>query len=566
MRIVPFIAALSLCSSVAASAETADKNALPSLNIETDTTYYGDYLAARFAANHHDLPEAAKFYSVSLDHDPTNPQLLTFAFFFAATAGEIDDAADLAKRVVVNTPDDRVGRLTLAVAAMKHGQYKAARAQIAKSAKGPFALFTVALLDAWAATGMGDAAGAAADMKILHALPTADGLAYFNEALIAEYLGRPEAAEAAYKLGLQSVGPTPRVIDAYGRFLERNGRSKEAGEIYQKLASDNAFGPIAKAGLARIAAGQKPDPLMRRPEEGAAEALFGIAASLNDDNNRDISILYLRLALYLQPDLDLAKLLLADRFEAIERYEDAIAAYHSVDKASPFYRLAGVEVAIDELRLEKTDDAIADLQAILAAYPDAGETWAAMGDAYRQAKKYPEATKAYTQAIQAAGTPTKKNWQLFFARAFVEQQANDWNAAEADLQQALVLSPDQPEVLNFLGYSWVDQRRNIKQAVAMLEKARALSPRDGYIIDSVGWAYYQLGRYGDAAKTLEQAIRIEPGDPTINDHLGDAYWKTGRRIDARFQWSHAIAFGAEAGEKSKIEKKLESGLNGDHRS
>ncbi len=561
MRIVLFIAAVFLSTSVAACAET--RGALPT---ESSTNAYGDYLSARFAANHHDLTEAAKFYHTSLTHDPDDPQLLIFAFFYSAAAGNVDEAAELANRLVLNTPDDRAGRLTLAVAALKHGQYKAARAQIAKSAKGPFSSFTVALIDGWAAAGAGNAADATADMKTLHEQQGADGLAYFNEALIAEFLGQTDAANAAYHMGLQSIGPTPRVIDAYGRFLERNGRAKDATLLYQKLAGDKAFGPIADAGLARIASGKLPDPLIRSAGEGAAEAMFGIAASLNDENSRDISILYLRLALYLQPKLDLADILLADRFDSLGKYEDAIAVYRGISKDLPYYRLAAIEAAVDEGRLDKPDAAVADLQALSVAYPADVETLTALGDAYRQLKNYPEAAKAYGQAIQASGAPTKKIWPLFYARAFAEQQSNNWDAAQADLQQALKLSPDEPQVLNYLGYSWVDQRRNIKQALAMLEKARALSPQDGYIVDSVGWAYYRLGRYGDAAKTLENAILLVPGDPTINDHLGDAYWKVGRKLDARFQWSHAIAFGATAEEKAKIEKKLQSGLRGDNKS
>ena len=151
-------------------------------------------------------------------------------------------------------------------------------------------------------------------------------------------------------------------------------------------------------------------------------------------------------------------------------------------------------------------------------------------------------------------------------RCRAEQESDNWPAAETDLKQALKLSPDEPQVLNFLGYSWVDKKVNIKEALAMLEKARALSPEDGYIIDSVGWAYYRLGRYADAAKALEAAVALIPGDPTINDHLGDAYWRIGKKLDARFQWSHALAFGAEDGEKAKIEKKLQVGLTADDKS
>ena len=155
---------------------------------------------------------------------------------------------------------------------------------------------------------------------------------------------------------------------------------------------------------------------------------------------------------------------------------------------------------------------------------------------------------------------TSKDWPLYYARGVSEERAHRWNEAERDLQQALKLSPEQPEILNYLGYSWVDQGRNLPQAVAMLEKARALSPMDGYIVDSVGWAYYRLGRYADAAKTLEEAVLLVPGDPTINEHLGDAYWRVGRKLDAHFQWSHAIAFGADETQKAEIEKKLQSGI------
>jgi tetratricopeptide (TPR) repeat protein len=441
-----------------------------------------------------------------------------------------------------------------------------ARVHIAKSAAGPFTSFTVALIDAWAAAGMGDGATAEADLKSLHAQSGADALAYFNEAMLAEFLGQKDKADAFYNMELKVAGLSPRAVDAYGRFLERGGRVQDAQALYAKVAGENVFAPVAHAGLARIALGQTPEPLIVHAEDGAAEAMFGIAASLGDEASRDVSILYLRLALYLQPNLDLAKLLLADRFEALTKYDNAIEVYRGVGRDSPYYRTAAVEIAVDEARLDKLEASITDLRALTAIYPADVESWTALADAYRQAQKYADATKAYGQAIQVTETPTKKDWPLYYARAISEQQSNDWNAAEVDLQQALKLSPDEPQVLNYLGYSWIDQRRNISQAVGMLEKASALAPDDGYIVDSVGWAYYRLGRYGDAAKTLERAIQIVPGDPTINDHLGDAYWKVGRKLDARFQWSHALAFGADDGEKAKIEKKLEVGLTKDDRS
>ena len=565
MRIASLIGALCLSAAILGGAQAANVATL-SLPDDESTPLLGDYLSARFAADHHELKEAAKFYQASLELDPTNPQLLTLAFFYSASAGQMDDAFKYAQRVADNTSDDRAARLTLAVADLKHKDYRGARAEIAKSAKGPFTGFTVALIDAWAAAGMGDNTAAAADLKMLHAQHSADGLAYFNEAMLAELTGQKDVAETDYQQALQASGPTPRVVDAYGRFLERNGKTDAARALYMKLSTQGGFAAVVAPGLQRIANNVKPDPLAPSAEDGAAEALFGIAASLNDDTSRDVSILYLRLALYLNPKLDLATILLADRFESLEKYDDAISVYQNVGADSPYYRLAAVEIAVDKARLDKTDDAIADLKALSVKYPMDVETWTALGDTYRQAKQFAEATKAYDQAIVAAGAPDKKDWPLYYARAIAEQETHNWPAAEADLKQALALSPNEPQVLNYLGYSWVDQRRNVPQALAMLEKARTLAPQDGYIIDSVGWAYFRLGRYSDAVNTLENAVQLVPGDPTINDHLGDAYWKIGRKLDARFQWNHALAFGPDATEKAKIEEKLKVGLVHDDRS
>jgi tetratricopeptide (TPR) repeat protein len=274
----------------------------------------------------------------------------------------------------------------------------------------------------------------------------------------------------------------------------------------------------------------------------------------------DVSILYLRLALYLRPSLDLGAVLLADRLEGLQKYEDAIAVYRSVDRDSPYYRLSAVEIALDEARLGKNDAAISDLKSLSADDPNDIEAWTALGDTYRSTEKYAEASAAYDHAIALLQPGAAKDWPIYFARAVSEEGAKNWNAAEVDLKKALQLAPDEPAVLNYLGYSYVDQNRNIQQALAMLEKAHTLKPSDGYIADSVGWAYFKLGRFADAAKALENAVELVPGDPTINDHLGDAYWRVGRKLDAQFQWNHALAFGPDETQKGLIEKKLKDGL------
>jgi tetratricopeptide (TPR) repeat protein len=523
---------------------------------------YANYLSARFAATEHDLHDASKYYRESLDHDPDNATLLALAFFYSTSSGEVDDAAKLAARVVKATPDDRAARLTLAVAAMKARNYADARTNLTQSAKGPFTNLTAALVDAWAAAGTGDGAAALADVKGAASSTGADALSAFHLAMLNEYLGHTADADAAYRDALLKAGPSPRIVDAYGRFLERSGKTAEAAALYGKLASDAALAPIIQERQADLAAHKKPDPLIRAPEDGAAEALFGIASSLTEQASADIAILYLRLALHMRPDLALGEVMLGDRFEALQKFDDAIAAYRRIDHDSPYWRLAQIQTALDEARVNKTDDAIKDLKTLTANDPKDLEAWTALGDAQRAGEHWPDAVAAYDQAIKLVGTPAQKDWPLYYSRAISEERAHQWNLAEPDLQLALKLSPDQPEVLNYLGYSWVDQGRNISDALKMLEKARQLRPQDGYIVDSVGWAYFKLGRWDDAAKTLQDAVALVPGDPTINEHFGDALWRVGKKMDARFQWSHALAFGPEADQKTGLEKKLKDGLAG----
>ena len=554
------IAALGLALTLGACDTLAITAPGPAATRDADATEFGNYLSARFAASQHNLKDAAQYYRASLAADPANQQLLALSFFFATSSGDIDTAANLAEKVVAAVPGDRAGRLTLAVAALKRKDYAGARRQIALSEKGPFTSLTVALIDGWAAAGQGDKAAAIADLAALRAQGGVDTLSMFHLALLADYVGDVQIADASYKTVLAG-GISPRVVDAYGRFLERQGRADDATGLYNRMLAEPGLKQIAETGLARIKSRKRPDALITGPADGAAEALFGMAASLTDEASADVSILYLRLALYLRPSLDLGAVLLADRLENLQKFEDAIAVYQTIDKASPYWRMGAVEIALDEARLGKSDAAIADLKALTVANPSDVEAWTALGDTYRSTSQFPEAADAYNHAVELLGSDKATNWPLFFARAVSEEGNKNWSAAELDLKRALQLAPNEPTLLNYLGYSWVDQNRNIPEALAMLEKAHTLKPTDGYIADSVGWAYYKLGRYVDAAKALEKAVELVPGDPTINDHLGDAYWRVGRKMEAQFQWNHALAFGPSDSDKTVIEKKLKDGLD-----
>ena len=522
---------------------------------------FATYLSARFAANEHDLPQAARYYGSALTNDPANPSLLALSFFYSTTSGDFEAAGKYAQAVVAATPDDRAARLALGVIGFKHKDYAEVRRNLSQSAKGPFTVLTLSLFDAWAAAAQRDVASMDKDLLVLSEQKGAESMTAFHTALLQDYLGNAPAAETAYKKALGSSAPTPRVLEAYGRFLENHGRGGDAAALYRSHATEGGLATVTRPGLARIASGTKPESLIRTPSDGAAEALFGIAASLTDAQSADVSILYLRMALYLRPDLGLAHVLLADRFETLRKFDAAIAIYHGIEPGSPYFRMAQIQAALDAQRLGRNDDAITDLKKLVAAEPNDSESWIALGDTYRTGDRYAEAVDAYDHAEKAIPNPGKRDWPMFYARAMAKERLHKLDDSEADIQVALKLSPEQPELLNYLGYSWVDRGRKIPEALAMLEKARSLRPYDGYIVDSVGWAYYQLGRYDDAAKTLNAAVLLVPGDPTINDHLGDALWKAGRKIEARFQWNHAITFSEKDDDKTAIAAKLKNGLS-----
>ena len=521
---------------------------------------FSSYLSARFAAGEHDLHQAATYYGKSLAFDPSNPSLLALSFFYASTAGDMDTAGRYAAKVAAANPDDRAARLALAIIALKKKDYAGARAHLAQSAKGSFTQLTLSLFDAWAAAAQHDTAAVEKDLAVLETEKGAENLVAFHSALLHDFLGETKVADADYRKAMAGKVVMPRVLEAYGRFLERNGRQGDAAALYRAHLDSGGLTAVTVPGLARIDQHKRPDSMVGSAQDGVAEALFGIAASLTGEHSADVSILYLQMALYLRPDLDLAQILLADRFETLGKYDRAIATYQKIPKGSPYYRMAAIQAALDQQRNGDSDAAIASLKEVVASDPQDAEAWTALGDTYRTNQKYGEAVQAYDRAVAVIGTPVQKDWTLFYARAMSQEKLGRSDASEADVLTGLKLSPNQPELLNFLGYSWVDRGRHIPEALTMLEKARTLRPYDGYIVDSVGWAYYKLGRYKEAAHTLEAAVLLVPGDSTINDHFGDALWRAGRKIEARFQWNHALTFSDDDTDKAAIARKLQLGL------
>jgi Flp pilus assembly protein TadD len=257
-----------------------------------------------------------------------------------------------------------------------------------------------------------------------------------------------------------------------------------------------------------------------------------------------------------KPESDVALIQLASIAEALDQQEAAIANYNAVPASSPFKRGAELQAGLNLADLEKVDESVKQLSALVDADPTDTRAYLALGGVHSSNKDFKAAAVVYDKAATAIGTPDRNDWNLFYQRGIAHERTKNWPAAEASFKEALKLYPDQPQVLNYLGYSWVDRNENLEEALDMIRKAVELRPEDGYIVDSLGWAYYRLGRFEEAVTELETAIRLRPEDATINDHLGDAYWRVGRKLEARFQWQHALDAKSEDVNNETIKVKL----------
>jgi tetratricopeptide (TPR) repeat protein len=300
--------------------------------------------------------------------------------------------------------------------------------------------------------------------------------------------------------------------------------------------------------------------LVQTPDAGAAEVLYGLGAAIGRRGGEDLGLVYLQLALYLAPNQPLALLSLADLYEQLKNPTQAIKIYERVPEDSPLRRNADIQRAVNLDGLERTDEAKEKLQELIGERPDDVEAIMALGNILRGRKVFGECADVYSKGIATIANPEQPNWLIFYFRGICNERAKRWSAAESDLKMALKLFPDQPHVLNYLGYSWIDQGINLDEGMRMIRRAVEQRPDDGYIVDSLGWAYYRIGKYDDAVKNLERAAELKPDDPTINDHLGDVYWKIGRVLEARFQWAHARDLKPEPEDLTKIMQKLQSGL------
>jgi len=557
-------AALAIPGSLSAQTpeHTADSSAqFPSKVDLKSLTTSGSYLAARHASVERDAASAAAFYRSALRTDPKNNELLDRAFISSLADGDIDEAVKLADRILTLDKSNRVARLVVGVRDLKLKKYPTAQLNINQSIRGPITDLVATLLSGWASYGAGDAKTAVANIDKLTGPEWYPIFKDLHAGMILELAGKEKDAgqrfERAYKLDDSML----RVSDEYARWMTRNKDAAAATGIYEAFDKKLPRHPLVLEGLREVKAGKKLPPLVDSAQAGAAEALYGIGATLTRRGGEDLALVYLQLALYLQPNHPLALLSLADLYESVKKPQMAIKVYERMPASSPLKRNAQIQLATNLDAADRGDEAIKILKDVNAESLKDIEAIMALGNIERGRKKFSDCATTYSQAIDALPAEGDKNsWVTYYYRGICEERSKQWSKAEADMRKALDMQPEQPHVMNYLGYSWIDQGINLDEGMKMIKRAVDQRPDDGYIVDSLGWAYFRIGNYDEAVKNLERAIDLKPEDPTINDHLGDAYWRVGRTLEAKFQWAHARDLKPEPEELPKIEAKIENGL------
>jgi len=558
----PLAAALALVLATGAGLANTAKTPAKVLQPPADSaeTPAGNFLAAVGASAQRDTTAAASYITQALREDPGNRELLERAFEAQLADGDIPEAAKLARRILQKEPGNSVARLTLAVEAIGARQFQTARNRLAPGVQSTE--LTANLLTAWAYVGSRQWSNA---LGVLDKLRRNNGLAIFSDyhaGMIADLAGRPDEAEKRLKAAYEAANRAPvRLVEAYARFEARRGNLTEAKNAIDTFEQRVGRHPSIRALADELASGKPIERMVSTAQQGAAEALFGLGGEGSRTGDELAGIVYLRLARYLDPKHALATVTLADIFERLKRYDQAIALYQTIDPSSPLAASSDVQIGLNFETMGESDQAIKRLTAAVEKRPRDIDALSALGNVYRAQKKYRESVDSFSQAIDAIAKPERQHWTLFYFRGSSYERLKEWPKAEADLKKALELYPDQPQALNYLGYTWVDMSMNLDEGFKMLQRAVELAPRDGYIVDSLGWAHYRLGQYDQAVVDLERAVLLRPSDPTINDHLGDAYWRVGRKLEAHFQWNHARDLKPEPDDLAKILNKIEHGLD-----
>ena len=454
---------------------------------------------------------------------------------------------------------NELAELVIATEALKERRYGAAGNALETISQDTFTGITAGILRAWALVGEKRYDEADAFLAKLGDTGLEDFLV-FHRALMAEVAGEKAKALELAAQAFENEPYVARMVEVYSRMLANEGRFDEAAEVIATFEDQGLTHPLVTVVKEAVDAKRRPGVFATNVQLGAAEMFHGIGVALSRDGSKDLALVFLRLGHYLDPNADVIGLAAGLLLDSEGQHDAANEIYDAVGSSSPMKPTAVVRIAQNLDAMGDRAEALRRLRNIVATRPGDLDAVSVLGDLLRYDEQYEDAAEAYTKALEITGGEAPADWRFYYVRGIANERAKHWPQAEADFLKALELNPDQPSVLNYLGYSWIDMDMNLDEALGMIEKAVEAQPQDGYVVDSLGWAFYKLGRIDEAVETLERAVMLRPNDAEINDHLGDAYWKAGRRLEAQFQWKVAKSVDEVGNVAERVGPKLEDGL------
>ncbi|CDM56661.1 MULTISPECIES: tetratricopeptide repeat protein [Rhizobium] len=550
--------------------ETAKKDDAATVIFDPDsvTSFSGAFLAARTADVDHDYETAIELYKKALQIEPGNPEIRQRLMISLLLNGDIKDGVKYANDLKGDPTVERITTVVRSMDAIRRGEYKTAESLLKYTGPNDLDRMMNDLLAAWARVGAGRGKEALSMVQRMKGPDWVGIFKSYNAGAIAIVNGDIRAArqnlnDAVLDKDGGATAPDTfmRAVMALARLEASQGNKQKALDAIS--VGDNLLPNYAPLNALRqsIEKGEKQEQQIQTAKQGAAGVLFSIGGALNRDGAEDIVSLYLQTAKTLDPDSADTLVMLGGIAEKQEQMDRAIALYKQVPENSPMRRISELQLGLALAQGGKVEEARKHLQSLIASDPKDVRSYLAYGSVLSDAKDYAAMADNYDKAVEVLGPlPGRGAWTVFFQRGIAYERLKKWDQAEPNFRKALELNPDQPQVLNYLGYSWIDMNRNLDEGLAMIKKAVDLRPDDGYIIDSLGWAYFRLNRFDDAVEELEKAAQIKAGDATINDHLGDAYWRVGRKLEAVYQWNRALGSEPEASAIPKIKEKIANGL------
>lgn len=521
----------------------------------------GPYLAGRLASYESDYVAAADYYTRALAADPDNPGLMENVVISQIGRGAIDKALKPALLLGELGAKSQVADLVVLSDLAAKKDFAGAIAELDKGRSG--GPLVDGLFRAWAMVGLGQMSDATVAFDKVSEASGSRAFGLYHKALALASVGDFEGADRIFSG--EEGGPlraTRRGILAHAQILSQLERNADAVELIDKTMGE-AIDPVFATLRDELKVGKPlPFTVVTSPTDGLAEVFFTVATALNGESADVNTLAYARMAEFLAPGQSDAILLCASILEAQGQHDLATETYNRIPREDPAYVAAELGRTDALIAAGRVDAAIEALQQLAKTVPDRADIWGALGDTFRRQERYAEAADAYDKAIATFTAEEPGQWVVYYTRGIANERQKNWQKAEADFRKALELRPDQPAVLNYLGYSYLEMNTNLDEALGMIERAVAARPDDGAIVDSLGWALYRIGRYEDAVAQLEQAVQLMPVDPVVNDHLGDVYWAVGRKREAEFQWRRALSFEPDTeAEAIRIRRKLEVGLD-----